>query len=70
MDVLFRCGHSQSHDERSQSQPVCTSCGSTFVARVENVAPPRFRGVARGPHCEFVALPAIAVSLAPTIEKE
>lgn len=62
MEIIFRCGHTDAWDGKSSS-PRCTTCGNAQVARVSNMPPPRFRGVATGPFAETVPLQAIAVDL-------
>jgi hypothetical protein len=59
----FRCGHMQPFEERMTS-PVCATCGTSIVARVHGIGPPRIVGCASGPYVETKALDAIAVRLA------
>lgn len=59
--VLFRCGHR--HDINPDRAVSCPTCGDTRVARTLHAEPPRFTGVATGPHATTVALPPMAVSL-------
>jgi hypothetical protein len=62
--LTFGCGHAGAADEKADSAPVCAVCGCRTVAMVQ-ARPPRFRGVASGPYCETVALPAAVVDVAP-----
>ncbi len=66
--LTFRCGHHATIEQSGGAAPVCEVCGERQVARVQ--APrPVFRGVGSGPCCEFVALPAVAVTLTEKASK-
>lgn len=62
--VRFACGHESRVAANQDAAPVCPECGQTQVRRVHARAP-RFVGVASGPYCEWKALEAIPVNLAP-----
>lgn len=57
--VTFECGHSRT-TSGSETTPTC-ACGESKITRVDAPAP-TFRGHARGPHAEYVDLPAKAVT--------
>ena len=61
--IFYRCGHRQvvgpDHDA-----PICPQCGERRVGQV-SAPPPRFRGVATGPHAVAGEIGAGMVSLAP-----
>jgi hypothetical protein len=60
INVTFVCGHSKQSDG-TESTLVCPTCGESGVQLV--AAPmPTFRGHVRGPHAQFEALSAKAVT--------
>ncbi len=60
--LVYRCGHKQEVSDDFET-PICPICGERQVGRV-TAPPPRFRGVATGPHCTE-ALTVGTVNLAP-----
>ena len=54
MKLLFRCGHEGRHKEGQE--PMCPECGTRGIARVLDARPPRFVGVATGPHVTTQAM--------------
>jgi len=59
--VRYACGHLSAINP-DEPAPPC-ACGERRIARVI-APPPRFRGVASGPHVTSVPLEAIPVNLA------
>ena len=58
--VTFACGHAVLL-KGDENPPTC-HCGETRVM-ISHARAPSFRGVVQGPHAQFEALPAIAVTL-------
>ncbi len=66
MTLTFACGCRIVVSDGVSMPPRCETCHETRITRVE-CPPPRFRGVASGPHCQTERLDPIRVTLAPPL---
>lgn len=68
--LQFACAHPvQAVDVDKTPQPACAVCGTRKVRHAQ-IGPPRFTGVATGPHVTHMNLPALAVTVGLPSEKE